>query len=248
VASTASGEEDQAPWPQAIIDRPCTLPVRSWSAAIDAQSDFKFHNVSLGVGGFWGLSYGFTNDFTAGVSYLAIVAANDGSKPGTGPLLANAALVLYVQGPLEITAMGSAGYGFDQRQVAPLVLGVATPWNVLPWMSIGLNGNQFSFGLASPWDVTFSFPLQVAFQPWPFLWARININAFNLNIRNSENKSFVTVQDFAAGPGLVYSPTNQWDLQAGTTMNPVPAGRETFATALEWTLSVTYYGNVPNND
>jgi len=246
-ASLALSEEKQSEWPQEIIDRPCTLPVRAWSAGIDAQADLKFNNVSLGVGGFWGLSYGFTNDFSAGLSYLAIVSSNDGSTAGTGPLLVNTAYALYLDGPLEISAVASAGYAFDQEQVAPFVFGIMTPWNVTPWMAIGLNGNQFSFGLASPWDITFAFPLQIAFQPWPFLWARININAFNLNIRNAANKPFITAEDFAAGPGVVVSPSNFWDFQAGASMNPVPAGIHSIRASLQWTFSITYYGNVPSS-
>ena len=131
VAPAALSEEQQDPWPRAIIDQPSTLPVRAWSAAVGAQSNNDFTNVSLTFGGLWGLSYGFTNDFTAGISYDALVAST-GDPIGTGPLLANAVYSVYHDDTLEVIVMGSAGYSFDQKDVAPLTLGVGTPWNVLP--------------------------------------------------------------------------------------------------------------------
>lgn len=209
-----------------------------------AQANNDFTNVSLTFGGLAGVSYGFTNEFTAGVSYNALVASK-GDALGTGPLLANVLYSVYTYKTLEVLLMGSAGYSFDQKAAAPLTLGVLSPWNVLPWMTIGVNGDQFAFGVASPNDITFSMPLQVAFQILPWFWARINIDLFKMNVRSvDEDKALFTIDEVAAGPRVVFSPTNQWDLSAGASLNPVPPGQETVGGSLQWTAAVTYYGNV----
>ncbi len=243
-APAALGEEQQAAWPVGIINQPSTLPVRAWSGALGAQSNHNFTNVSLTFGGLAGASYGFTNSFTAGVSYDLLVASPDHAL-GTGPLLANVVYSIYADGPLEVTVGGSAGYAFDQKQVAPLTLGIATPWNVLDWLTIGAAGDQFAFGLASPNEITFAMPLSVGFQLWPWLWAGVDINIFRMNVRSADkDKSLFTLDEIGVGPELVYSPTRQWDLLVGGSLNPVPPGQDSVGASLQWTASVTYYGNV----
>lgn len=246
VSPSARGEEDQAAWPQADIDRPNTLPARSWTLELNAQSNSDFTSVSVGNAGPWGFSYGFTNEFQAGVTYLALVTSGDGYALGTGPLLANLAYAFYINGPLEISAAASAGYAFDQEQVAPLVVGVETPWNVLTWLAIGLNNNQFSFGLASPYPISFSMPLQFAVQPWPWLWVRLNVNLFQINIRGADqNTDLVQFEEIGLGPRVVVSPNNRWSFSAGAQMESIPAGATSFGASLQWTTTVTYFGNVP---
>jgi len=252
LGAPALAEEEPADWPLEVALQPNTLPARAWSVSLSAQANLKFNTVSLVAGGMWGMSYGFTNDFTAGVSYQAPVrnaATTDNPTPsslGEGPLLGQLAYAYLNQGDWGLVATLSAGYQFDLQQAAPLTLGSMVTWSPLPWLTLMTAGNQFSFGLASPNQVAFTFPFGVSAQLTERWFFALASNLITVPLNDPQNQGVTIIGDgnIPASPSVIYSFSNQWEISAGATLVPTAPGQRSVGSRLQWTLGVNYYGNV----
>lgn len=246
-------EEEPADWPLEVALQPNTLPARAWSVSLSGQANLEFDTISIVAGGMWGVSYGFTNNLTAGVSYQAPIrneATSSNPTPGNlgqGPLLGQAAYSFFNEGDWNLVATVSAGYQFDAAQVAPLTLGTLVSWSPNPWFTLETTGNQFSIGLASPNEVTFSFPFVASAQLTERFFFSITTNLITVPLNDPLDQGVTIIGEgnIPASPNIIYSPTNQWGISAGASLVATAAGQATtVGSTLQWTLGVNYYGNV----
>lgn len=201
------------------------------------------------VGGYWGVSYGFTNDLTLGVSYQPAIRIPDGGpgKPGQGPMVGQLAYAYLMQGDWELVVTAAAGYQFDLQQAAPVTVGSIVSWMPLLWLTVMSPGNQFSFGLASPNEITFSLPTLVGVQLWTRWYLSLSTNFLTIPLRDPQDEgvTFIGRDNLPVAPSVMFSPSNQWGITAGASFDAVAPGQETVGNTLLWSIGFTFFGNVP---
>ncbi len=236
-----------AGWPQAFIDRPLTLPEGAWSAGLDLSADKKWTEIALGIIGLWGVSYGLTNDLSAGLSYNGKVKPSGSNFKGS--LALKAGFTYYAKGPLVLTANTTFGYDFFEEAAAPFGIGTLVWLNVLPWMALVSYGDQFVFQLAEPVpgtnrQITFQLPVAVGFQIIPPVFLQIETNVVSASIRGPKGTAWFGADSVPLAPLVWFSPTHWIDLFAGIEFQATPGGNQNISDTINWNFGFIYYGNV----
>lgn len=246
-ALAGSALAEPNPWPQAIIDRPLTLPEGAWSVGLDLSADKKWNEIALGLTGLWGMSYGITNDLTAGLSYNGRVKPSGSNFRGS--LALNVGYTYYAEGPLILTANTNFGYDFLTEAASPFGIGSLLWYNIFPWMALISYGDQFVFDLAEPppgtnRQITFQFPVAVGFQVVAPLFLQIETNVVSASIRGPAGTAWFGADAVPLAPSVWFSPTHWLDVFAGINFQAKPGENQNVGDTINWDFGVLYYGDV----
>ena len=238
---------EPAAWPQAIIDRPLTLPEGAWSAGFDLSADKKFDEIALGIVGLWGVSYGITNELSAGLSYNGKVKPSGSNFRGA--LALNVGYTYYADGPLALTGNANFGYDFLAEATAPFGIGTLVWYNVLPWMALISYGDQFVFELAEPLPgtnraITFQLPIAVGFQIIDPLFFQVETNVVSVSIRGPADTTWFGADSIPVAPSVWFSPFNYLDAFAGINFEAKPGENQNIGDTINWNFGFLYYGDV----
>jgi hypothetical protein len=223
---------DPYAWPQAVIERPATLLTGMVSSAGDLEI---FHDsVTLGTitSGVTterlGLSvdYGVTDRLELGVSYqLALHDFED-----EGPLTLRA--TFRMMQCAKVSAAIDAGLTDNVLTGdVDLDLGFAYRYRFAPWFAVYTPGQQLGIGVEHedvtgrrlPTPIVLALPVGVAFQASPrhYLFAQTDLAHIGIHIIGNT----LIGRDFMAlGLGLVYSPSNRFDLGLSLGFPDLEAG------------------------
>lgn len=243
----ASAVAEPNAWPQAIIDRPLTLPEGAWSGGVDLSADKEFDEIAIGMIGLWGLSYGITNDLSAGLSYNGIVKPSEANFRGS--LALNVGYTYYAEGPLILTANTNFGYDFFAEAAAPFGIGSLAWYNVLPWLALISYGDQFVFELAEPLpgenrEITFQFPIAAGFQIIKPLFFQVETNVVSVSVRGPGETAWFGADSVPVAPSIWFSPFNYLDFFAGINFEAAPGENQNIGDTINWNFGFLYFGNV----
>ncbi len=83
---------------------------------LDLSADKRWDEIALGLTRLWGMSYGITNELSAGLSYDGRVKPSGSNFRGT--LALNVGYTYYADGPLILTGNTNFGYDFLSEAAA----------------------------------------------------------------------------------------------------------------------------------
>jgi hypothetical protein len=223
----ARAEVDQ---PQAVIDRPRTLPAGEGEALASLvytrpSADPAIADrlaLELGAG------YGVTRAVDVAVMYpLALRPSLSGDTSASADVG-----VTFLRGRVSAAARVRGGWVHGAAPVAPFELGVEAQWRVSAHVALFTDARQLSIGVSGERKpITLALPVGVAVQAAPSVYVQLATRACSLGLRNHDTKLFgrdgepVSLRVFV-------SPTNALDLFAGAALLSADRPRDRFAFAL----------------
>lgn len=245
-AGVGAPSEDQ--WPQAINNRPYTLPAKTLSLGAGFNADTNFNAIYLGIGGTNGIGFGITDDLTVAGAYTMLL--KPGGQAGKGPLQGTVTYTLANSEQFQFAPRGNFTWSFNDGDrienlgvfnKATLGIGAAFRVNVSKHLAVFSSGQQFIIGFSDPTPVVVQFPIGLAVQPMDVLYFSVEAYLLKWNIRSPTDADLNESRN--ATPvvfNLVVSPSNQLDIALGGTLPGAAVASGVFDTVL-YGVNVSYY-------
>lgn len=127
-------------WPQAIIDRPLTLPSGVWAVGTDLDSSKSFDT----IGDALVLGYGITDELEVGLSYGFSLRDFEAK----GDVALDAGYALYREGKFELIGRGALGYSIAGEDLLPIGLGIQGQYTHNDRFAVVMPAEHLSIGIA----------------------------------------------------------------------------------------------------
>lgn len=242
------GAPSEEKWPQAINNRPYTLPAKTLSLGAGFNADTNFNTIYLGIGGTNGIGFGITDELTVAGAYTMLLKPS--GQAGKGPLQGTVTYSLANSEQFQFAPRANFTWSFnDGNRIedigvfnkATLGLGAAFRVNVAKYLAVFSSGQQFIIGFDDPTPVVFQFPIGLAIQPMDLLYFSVEAYLLKWNIRSPTDADINESRN--ATPivfNLVVSPSNQLDIALGGTLPGAAVASGVFDTVL-YGVNVSYY-------
>lgn len=216
--------------PQAILDRPRTLPAGEAEAIAAlvytrASPDPLIDDtaaVQLGAG------YGLTRAIDLTILYPLQL------RPDlSGDTSASAELgVTFLRGRLSAAAHVHGGWQHGTAPVAPLELGVDAQWRIAPRVALFTGDRELSIGLTGDTKpIAIALPVGVAVQATPSVYAQLSTRLFTIGVKDRDS-DLIGRDGVPLSLRAFVSPSNAFDVFAAAVLMDAVHPRDAFALAL----------------